>query len=209
MRRPTPWRAVATCQGAEWPIAAATVAATRNFSTFAAIPCQATEDFSAAGPTADGIIAGNAPYTHRILAVRARVKKVISRPAVGDDRIAVAAPPEAEIAVGHVPDYCTDEVSDRALALLLTRQRRVPWLATTIMVREVTAPEPPLPGRSSRELPALLLTPHSAYYSGRARLEVRRRATGQILAVLRGEQPLRVADPIMFEQGWLRTLRDR
>ncbi len=207
MRRPIPWRAVAPCQGAEWPIAAATVAAAKDFSTFAATPCQATEDFSAAGPTAGGIIAGNAPYTHRILAVRARVKKVISRPAIGYDRIAVAAT-EAEIAVGHVPDYCTDEVSDHALALLLTLQRRVPWLTTTI-VGGVAAPEPPLPGSPSRELPDLPLKPHSAYYSGQARLGVRRRATGQILAVLRGEQPLRVADPIMFEPGWLRTLRDR
>lgn len=130
--RQTPWRIVATSPGAEWEIEAATVAVAGGFATFAAVPCQTAEEFIAAGAIADGIIAGNAPYTGRILAASTRVK-VISRPAVGYDQIDVAAATAAGIAVAHVPDYCTDEVSDHALALLLALHRRVPWLNAAIM----------------------------------------------------------------------------
>jgi len=132
MGRQAPWRIVATSPGTEWEIEAATVAAAGDFATFAAAPCQTAEAFIVAGATADGIIAGNEPYTRRILAESTRVK-VISRPAVGYDQIDVAAATEAGIAVAHVPDYCTDEVSDHALALLLALHRRVPWLNAAIM----------------------------------------------------------------------------
>jgi len=132
MGRQTPWRIVATSPGAEWGIEAATVAATGDFATFVASLCQTTEEFIAAGSTGDGIIAGNEPYTRRILAGGTRVK-VISRPAVGYDQIDVAAATEAGIAVAHVPDYCTDEVSGHALALLLALHRFVRWLNAAII----------------------------------------------------------------------------
>ncbi len=124
MGRQTPWQIVATSPGAEWEIEAATVAAAGGFATFATVPCQTAEEFITAGSTGDGIIAGNEPYIDRILAASTRVK-VISCPAVGHDQIDVAAANAAGIAVAHVPDYCTDEVSDHALVLAL--QRRVPW----------------------------------------------------------------------------------
>jgi len=132
MGRQAPWRIVATSPGAEWEIEAATVATAGDFATFAATPCRTAEAFIAAGTTADGIIAGNEPYTRRILAASTRVK-VISRSAVGYAQIDVAAATEAGIAVTHVPDYCSDEVSDHALALLLALHRRVPWLNAAIM----------------------------------------------------------------------------
>lgn len=122
MGRQAPWRIVATSPGAGREVAAATVAAARGSATFVAAPCQ----------TADGIIAGNEPTTRRILAESTRVK-VISRPTVGYDQIAVVAATEAGIAVAHVPDYCTDEVSEHAPALLLALHRRVPWLSAAIM----------------------------------------------------------------------------
>jgi len=57
---------------------------------------------------------------------------VISRPAVGFDQIDIEAATDLGIVVTHVPDYCTDEVSDHALALLLALHRRVPWLDSAI-----------------------------------------------------------------------------
>lgn len=90
MGRQAPWRTVATSPGTEWEIEAASVAAAGGFATFATAPCQAPEEFTAAGVIADGIIAGNEPYMRRILAESTRVK-VIRRPAVGYDQIAVAA----------------------------------------------------------------------------------------------------------------------
>ena len=132
MERQAPWRIVATSPGADWEIEATAVAAAGDFATFTATPCRTTDEFIAASKDADGIIAGNEPYTARILAGSTRVK-VISRPAVGYDQIDVAAATEAGIAVAHVPDYCTDEVSDHALALLLALHRRVPWLNAAIM----------------------------------------------------------------------------
>jgi D-3-phosphoglycerate dehydrogenase len=58
---------------------------------------------------------------------------VISRPAVGFDQVDIAAAAELGIVVTHVPDYCTDEVSDHAMSLLLALHRRVPWLNAAIM----------------------------------------------------------------------------
>lgn len=51
--------------------------------------------------------------------------RVISRYGVGFDTVDVAAATRRGICVTHVPDYCVDEVSDHALALLLAWARRV------------------------------------------------------------------------------------
>jgi D-3-phosphoglycerate dehydrogenase len=48
---------------------------------------------------------------------------------IGMDRVDATAAAKAGIAVRNVPGYCTDEVSDHALALLLAAWRRVPQLA--------------------------------------------------------------------------------
>jgi D-3-phosphoglycerate dehydrogenase / 2-oxoglutarate reductase len=52
--------------------------------------------------------------------------RIIARMGIGLDNIDVEAATAAGIVVTNVPDYCVDEVSDHALALLLALARRVP-----------------------------------------------------------------------------------
>lgn len=51
--------------------------------------------------------------------------KVIGRFGLGVDNIDIEAATEAGIAVVYVPDYCVDEVSDHAMAMLLNLARKV------------------------------------------------------------------------------------
>lgn len=53
--------------------------------------------------------------------------KVIGRTGLGVDNIDLAAARERKITVTYVPDYCMDEVSDHAMALLLALARKVPY----------------------------------------------------------------------------------
>jgi D-3-phosphoglycerate dehydrogenase len=50
--------------------------------------------------------------------------RIIARYGIGVDNVDLAAATQARILVTNVPDYCIDEVSDHALALLLTLARR-------------------------------------------------------------------------------------
>jgi D-3-phosphoglycerate dehydrogenase len=56
---------------------------------------------------------------------RFRRCKLIVRYGVGTDNVDLEAATEARIIVGHVPDYCIEEVSDHAVALLLACVRLV------------------------------------------------------------------------------------
>ena len=53
--------------------------------------------------------------------------KVIGRTGLGVDNIDLAAARERKITVTYVPDYCMDEVSDHAMALLLALARKVAY----------------------------------------------------------------------------------
>jgi D-3-phosphoglycerate dehydrogenase len=53
--------------------------------------------------------------------------RIISRFGIGVDNIDIAAATAGGIVVTKVPDYCIDEVSDHALALLLALVRKIPF----------------------------------------------------------------------------------
>lgn len=53
--------------------------------------------------------------------------RIISRFGIGVDNVDVAAATRAGIVVTRVPDYCMDEVSDHAMALLLALVRKIPF----------------------------------------------------------------------------------
>ncbi len=73
---------------------------------------------------AEGILVRWLPIT-RALMGRFRRCKVIIRYGVGYDNVDVAAATEAKIIVGHIPQYCLDEVSTHAIAMLLACIRNV------------------------------------------------------------------------------------
>jgi D-3-phosphoglycerate dehydrogenase len=52
--------------------------------------------------------------------------RIISRFGIGVDNVDIAAATTAGIVVTKVPDYCIDEVSDHAMALLLALARKIP-----------------------------------------------------------------------------------
>jgi D-3-phosphoglycerate dehydrogenase len=88
----------------------------------------------AAEPTPDGILAV-ARDADAVLVTYAKITgemigemkncKSIGRFGIGVDNIDIATATEAGIVVTYVPDYCFDEVSDHAMALLLDLARKV------------------------------------------------------------------------------------
>jgi D-3-phosphoglycerate dehydrogenase len=86
--------------------------------------CPTEEDVAATAADAVGIINVYAPIGP-IAAAALTQCKVIVRPGVGYDMIDVAACRRHGIEVCNVPDYCTDEVSDHAVALVMTLQRKL------------------------------------------------------------------------------------
>jgi D-3-phosphoglycerate dehydrogenase len=57
---------------------------------------------------------------------------VIGRFGIGVDKVDLEAATSAGIVVTNVPDYCVDEASDHALALLLAVERRIPALDAAV-----------------------------------------------------------------------------
>jgi D-3-phosphoglycerate dehydrogenase len=73
---------------------------------------------------ADAIITQYGRFTRRVLKALRRCK-VICRYGVGVDTIDLAAATECGIIVAFIPDYCIDEVSNHAAALILALHRRL------------------------------------------------------------------------------------
>jgi D-3-phosphoglycerate dehydrogenase len=73
---------------------------------------------------ADGVLTVRAPITKRVIAAMKRCR-IIVRYGIGVDSIDIPAATERGIMVANVPDYCIDEVSDHALALLLMLSRQM------------------------------------------------------------------------------------
>lgn len=79
----------------------------------------------ALAPQADAILTNWQRVTPAVLDAAPRCR-IVSRYGVGIDNIAVDRATELGILVTNVPDYCVEEVSDHALALLLACARSIP-----------------------------------------------------------------------------------
>jgi D-3-phosphoglycerate dehydrogenase len=76
-----------------------------------------------AAPSVDGILTCWKPVSRNVVRAASRCHS-IGRFGIGLDNIDVAAATETGIIVTNVPAYCVDEVSDHAMALILTCARK-------------------------------------------------------------------------------------
>jgi phosphoglycerate dehydrogenase-like enzyme len=80
---------------------------------------------------ADAILTRHAPIGAEAID-RLRLCQVIARYGSGHDNVDVAAAVARGITVTNVPGYCTDEVADHALALLLACVRQIPTYSARV-----------------------------------------------------------------------------
>ena len=80
----------------------------------------------AAAREADALLVTYAKVTAEMIREMKRCR-IISRFGIGVDNVDIAAATAAGIVVTKVPDYCIDEVSDHAMALLLSLVRKIPF----------------------------------------------------------------------------------
>jgi D-3-phosphoglycerate dehydrogenase len=86
--------------------------------------CKSEEEIITLAKDADAILNCYAKMTTRVIENLSRCK-IIARYGIGVDNVDLIAATRAGILVTNVPDYCIDEVSDHALALLLTLARHI------------------------------------------------------------------------------------
>lgn len=86
--------------------------------------CKTEDEVIDACRDADGIINLYAPISRRVIESLEKCK-IITRYGVGVDTIDLEAATEHGICIGNVPDYGINEVSDHALALILTLLRKI------------------------------------------------------------------------------------
>lgn len=87
----------------------------------------------AAGRKADALLVGAEPLTAGQIELISEAGRLgfIVRCGVGYDIVDVATATRHGIWVANVPDYCTDEVADHTLALLLAAARRLPYFLSS------------------------------------------------------------------------------
>ncbi len=86
--------------------------------------CRSEDEIIALAQDADAVLNCYAKMTARVIEGLKRCK-IIARYGIGVDNVDLVAATRAGILVTNVPDYCIDEVSDHALALLLSLARRI------------------------------------------------------------------------------------
>jgi D-3-phosphoglycerate dehydrogenase len=79
-----------------------------------------------AGIDADALLVTYAKITAEMIGQLTRCR-IISRFGIGVDNVDIPAATDRGILVTKVPDYCIDEVSDHAMALLLALVRKIPF----------------------------------------------------------------------------------
>jgi len=86
--------------------------------------CRTEDEVLALAQGADAILCDASPITRRVLAGLPRLR-VVSEYGIGVDNVDLAAASELGVWVANVPGFCTAEVADHTMALLLAAARRV------------------------------------------------------------------------------------
>jgi len=87
--------------------------------------CHTEEDLIKACADADAILLNQAPMTRAVIQSLKKCR-VISRYGTGYDNVDIEAATQAGIRVTNVPGYCSEEVAEHALGLLLSCVRAIP-----------------------------------------------------------------------------------
>ena len=87
--------------------------------------CVTEEDVIARCGEADALLVQWAPITRRVLKSLPKLKGIV-RYGVGVNNIDLDAARELRIGVANVPTYCLEEVSNHAMAMMLSLARRIP-----------------------------------------------------------------------------------
>lgn len=88
------------------------------------VQCKSEEELLGLVRDADAILNTYVKITGRVIEQLGRCR-IVARYGIGVDNVDIAACTSRGIVVTNVPDYCVDEVSDHALALLLCLARKV------------------------------------------------------------------------------------
>jgi len=97
--------------------------------------CKNEEELIRLTKDADGIICQYAPFTSKVINSLEKCQ-IISRYGVGVDNIDVDAATKKGIMVAYVPDYCVDEVSNHAIAMIMDFARQISLLNNTTRKKE-------------------------------------------------------------------------
>ncbi|MHB1134487.1 MAG: C-terminal binding protein [Chloroflexota bacterium] len=87
-------------------------------------PSGSAEELCRQAPDVDAMLVCYGRVSREVLAAGARLR-IVARYGIGYDTIDVPAATERGVVVTNVPGYCTDEVSDHALALILALARKL------------------------------------------------------------------------------------
>jgi len=90
--------------------------------------CAGEEEVIAAAAGADAILCDASPITRRVLEALPSVR-IVSEYGIGVDNIDLAAADELGVWVANVPGFCTEEVANHTLALILAAARQVHAIA--------------------------------------------------------------------------------
>jgi D-3-phosphoglycerate dehydrogenase len=85
--------------------------------------CKSEDEIIELTKDADGVIANLVPISKKVIENMTKCK-IISRYGVGFDSVDVQTATEKGIVVANVPDYCPEDVSDQAMAMLLSCVRK-------------------------------------------------------------------------------------
>jgi len=99
--------------------------------------CRTEDEIIAATRDADAVMVQHANISRRVVE-HLEKGQIIARYGVGLDNVDVAAATECGIMVSNVPDYCIDEVSSHAIALLMACSRKIVQLSNSVKAGQWT-----------------------------------------------------------------------
>jgi len=106
------------------------------------IPCETEDELIAATQDADAVVTLSLPFTRRVIS-RLNKCKLIHSIGAGYDGIDVQAATDYGICVSFMGDYCSEEVAEHAMALILACARKLVRLDRAVRRGEWTSDDSP------------------------------------------------------------------